>query len=108
MSHSYIVRPKADDDLEQQADYFDQAANLEIAHRFLDWAHKTFELLATQPRMGWLPKLNNPALSSLRIFRVSGFEKVLILYRPVDEGVEIVRLVHGSRNLEAFIRRQGS
>lgn len=107
MSPSYIVRPKADDDLEEQANYFAQAANLETAHRFLDAAHRTFELLATQPKMGWLPKLNNPALSSLRIFRVSGFEKILILYLPFVDSVEIVRLAHGSRNLEAFLRRQG-
>jgi toxin ParE1/3/4 len=57
--------------------------------------------------MGWLSRLKNPALKSLRVFRVSGFEKILILYRPVRNGVDILRVVHGSRNLPALLRREG-
>jgi toxin ParE1/3/4 len=55
--------------------------------------------------MGWRSRLKNPSLASLRVFRVSGFEKLLILYRPRPDGVEILRVVHASRNLEAFLRR---
>ena len=32
-----------------------------------------------------------------RVFRISGFEKMLVLYSPVSSGVEIVRVIHGSR-----------
>ena len=32
---------------------------------------------------------------------------MLILYRPLAEGVEILRVVHGSRNLNALLRREG-
>jgi len=68
-------------------------------------AHETFSLLATQPNMGWHSRLKNPALASLRVFRVSGFERLLVLYRPRLDGVEILRVVHASRDLEAFLRR---
>ncbi len=32
---------------------------------------------------------------------------MLILYRPDPEGLEILRVIHGSRNLQALLRREG-
>ena len=57
--------------------------------------------------MGWRPRLKNPLLASLRVFRVSGFEKTLVLYRPSPDGVEILRVIHGSRNIMALLHREG-
>jgi hypothetical protein len=34
-------------------------------------------------------------------------QDLLILYRPLPDGVEILRAVHGSRNLQALWRREG-
>ena len=107
MSSRYLVRPKADQDLEEQAYYYATKESLELGHRFLLAAHETFALLASQPEMGWRPRLQDPALQSLRVFRVSGFEKVIVLYRPVSNGVDIFRVVHGSRDLLALLRREG-
>ena len=76
-------------------------------HRFLIAAHDTFALLATQPNMGWRPRLKNPELESLRVFRVRGFEKILILYRPLPDGFEILRMIHGSRHLQTLLLRNG-
>lgn len=107
MISGYVVRPKADQDLEDQAYYFAIKANPELGHRFLFAAHETFSLLATQPHMGWRPTLHDPRLVSFRVFRVSGFEKMLVLYRPGSTGIEILREIHGSRNLRALLRREG-
>jgi hypothetical protein len=41
------------------------------------------------------------------VFRVKGFEKLLVLYLPLLDGVEILRVGHGSRDLEALLRREG-
>jgi len=103
----YVVRPKADRDLEDQAFYYATEATPELGHRFLLAAHDTFSLLATQPNMGWHPRLKHPSLEGLRVFRVSGFEKMLILYIPLLYGVEILRIIHGSRNLQSLLRLQG-
>jgi len=40
------------------------------------------------------------------MFRVKGFEKMLILYLPRHDGVDILRVVHGSRNLHDLLRRE--
>jgi len=103
----YVVRPKADRDLEDQAYYYATAANPELGHRFLVSAHDTFALLATQPNLGWQSRLRHPGLEQLRVFRVKDFERILILYLPLLDGVEILRVVHGSRNVLALLRREG-
>ncbi len=107
MSARYVVRPKADQDLDDQAYYLATQANPEVGHKFLLAAHETFSLLATQPEMGWNCRLKGPGVAPLRVFRVAGFERMLVLYRPRPQGVEILRVVHGSRNLQAFLRREG-
>ena len=107
MNARYVVRPKADQDLDEQAYYFARNATPEVGHHFLVAAHETFTLLATQPEMGWHPRLKHPDLHSLRSFRVSGFEKIIVLYRPRPDGVEILRVIHGSRDIDALLRREG-
>lgn len=108
MSESrYVVRPKADQDLEDQAYYYATAASPEVGHRFLVAAHDTCALLATQPNMGWHARLRHAGLKGLRVFRVTDCERILLLYLPLLDGVEILRVVHGSRNLQALLRREG-
>ena len=53
------------------------------------------------------PKAEAPGPRSLRVFRVTGFEKILILYRPFEDGIEVLRVVHGSRNVQRLIRWEG-
>jgi toxin ParE1/3/4 len=82
-------------------------ANAGLGHRFLVAAHETFSVLANRPRIGWHPRLEISELKELRVFSISGFNKMLVLYRPLSHGVEILRVVHGSRNLLALLRREG-
>ena len=82
----YVVRPRADWDLDDQAYYYATEGSPELGHRFLLAAHDTFSLLATQPNMGWHSRLKHPGLESLRLFRVKRFEKIIILYLPLLDG----------------------
>lgn len=106
MSGSYFIRPKADRDLDEQAYYLATEASPQIGHRFLLAAHETFGLLASNPKIGWHPRLKHPELAALRVFRIIGFKKMIVFYRPHPSGVEILRVVHASRNLRALLRRE--
>ena len=106
MSGRYFIRPKADKDLDEQAFYLAQKTSPETGHRFLVAAHETFTLLATQPGIGWHSRLKHPDLIALRVFRVSGFERMLVFYIPVSGGIEILRVIHGSRNLLSILTRE--
>jgi plasmid stabilization system protein ParE len=107
VSARYTVRPRADQDLDDQAFYLATNAQPAIGHRFLVAAHETFALLATHPEMGWQARLHHPELTSLRMFRISGFPKMLVFYLPRTDGIEVLRVVHGSRSLLALLRSEG-
>ena len=84
--HSVCPSREGRPSLDQQAYYLATEAGPETGHRFLVAAYETFALLSTQPQMGWPLRLGNPRLASLRVFRISGFEKMLVLYLPVSSG----------------------
>lgn len=104
MKPRYLIRPKADEDLDEQAFYLARESSPEVGHRFLVAAHETFALLATQPGMGWRVMHKHPDLRTLRVFRVTGFERMLVLYLPRPSGVEILRVIHGSRDVMRILR----
>lgn len=100
MTAAYRVRPVADRDLDDQADYLATHASLETALRFYDAARATFQELARSPGIGepWPSRL--PRLAGVRVARIQGFEKHLVFYRSADDGIEIIRVLHGARDVE--------
>jgi toxin ParE1/3/4 len=108
LSFGYIVRPRADRDLDEIADYLAGKAGLDTALRFLLEAYETFALLSTQVDMGWPCRVKHPDLKSARQFRVSGsFDKYLIFYQPYKDRIEILRLLHGSQDMETRLSEGG-
>jgi toxin ParE1/3/4 len=95
-----VVSPAADRDLDEQADYLLNHASLDVALRFLDAVAKTFDFLARHPGVGAARNSRNPRFVGIRVARVQGFEKHLIFYRPMADGLEIVRVLHGHRDIE--------
>jgi len=75
-----------------------------LGRRFLVAAHKTFALLSTQPEMGCSPKFKRRALVGARIFRIRGFENSLIIYLTAENGIEILRVIHGASNIQRLLR----
>ncbi len=105
-SARYVVRPLADFDLDELAFYYTTAANNDLGQRFLAAAHDTFALLAEQPQIGWHSRIRRVSLREMRVFRVKGFGKILVLYLPLPNTIEVLRVIHGSRNLHALLRRR--
>ena len=102
MTGRYRVLPTADRDLDDQAAYLATQASLVTALRFYDAAASTFGELADMPGCGEPWSSVNPRLSKLRVWRIKGFEKHVIFYRQVEDGSEIVRVLHGARDLKAI------
>lgn len=70
------------------------------ADRFLQAADQAFHTLAAMPTLGSICDSRRPALAGLRLWSIRGFPKFLILYRPLADGIEVVRVVHGRRNID--------
>lgn len=50
------------------------------------------------------PFIRKPELQGMRRFPVSGgFEKILLFYFPLQDGIDLARVVHGSRDLAQIL-----
>ncbi|NBC33611.1 MAG: type II toxin-antitoxin system RelE/ParE family toxin [Alphaproteobacteria bacterium] len=91
---SFTRRPQAKRDLidiwNYVADY-----NLDAADRVLDKIDNTCSILARYPFIG---RARQEIDSSVFSFPVG---KYLIFYEPCDNGIDIIRILHGSRDIES-------
>jgi toxin ParE1/3/4 len=82
--------------------YYIAQDNFEAADHFLEACEETFQQLAQIPFIGSVREFQNQRLKDVRMWRVKGFEKHLIFYRPIQDGIEILHVVHAARDLEAL------
>ena len=95
----YVVRPRADKDIDDIADDLAERASLDVGLRFLAAAYESFALIANQPEIGWNCRLRRKVLATARVFRVGEpFQKYLILLHA--DRVDILRVIHGAQDLE--------
>jgi toxin ParE1/3/4 len=103
MTPRVSVLPAADRDIDVQAEYLMREASLETALRFYDATAATFDKLARMPGMGERRESSNPRLAGLRVWRIDGFPNHLLFYRPIEGGIEIIRVLHGARDVDAVL-----
>jgi len=80
--------------------------NIDAADRFLESAQVTFQELAQMPHMGRARNFPHDRLRSLRSFRVKNFANYLIFYRPLPDGIGVLHILHGARDLERFFESE--
>jgi toxin ParE1/3/4 len=96
MSH-YHLTPQASQDLDDISDYVAQT-NPAAARRLIDAIERQCERLAKFPGMG---RQRDDLGSGLYSFPV---RKYIIVYRQVDDGIEVIRVVHGARDLPSLFQ----
>ena len=105
MTRRIIKTPQVERDL---IDLFSVIARDKVApaERFLRVAEESFGRLAASPYLGhrWVSPL--PQLADIRVYPMpSGFRNYLIFYRPIENGVEVLTVLHGARGLQAALER---
>jgi plasmid stabilization system protein ParE len=77
---------------------------VELALRFSHGADESFALLVSQPDMRSARGFGREALKGVRWFPMGKpFEKHLIFYQRVGRIVEIIRVLHASRDIEGIL-----
>jgi len=105
MAPKHFYSPKAEEDLNDIAHYILEN-NFEAALRFVDEVERTCTQLAEMPDMGRAFHARNPALKDMRMMRVSKvYSSHLIFYRQTKKGIEVIRIVHGARDLPRLFGR---
>lgn len=98
-------RESAKRDLIAQWVWYAENAGIDTADRFLEAADSTASMLAGQPEAGFRFFVRRPELQGIRRFPVGdGFDKILLFYFPLKNGIELVRVVHGNRDLERLLQ----
>jgi toxin ParE1/3/4 len=92
----YVITGPAKRDL---ADLFDYLAEDDpsAALRLDDAFREAFRNLAKLPYMGRSQEHRRPNLRSWIV------GKYLIFYRPLSDGIEVIRVLHGRRDLDALL-----
>lgn len=101
MSAIVTKTPQARRDLIELADYIARDS-LDTAERFLNAAEAAFHLLAGMPEMGALCEFRDPEAVGVRMWSIRGFENYVVFYRPLQDGVDVVRVIHGARDIQAI------
>jgi len=97
------VHPRADLDV-IEAFAFLATRNPDAARRFVEAVEHTLLKIEASPEDGNRYLRAQREHEDWRYVRLPGFKKYLVFYRVGALDVEVVRVVHGSRDLEAIFR----
>jgi len=95
----YLINVLASQDLNEIADYF-TANNIETGERFFQNFARRCQQLVNFPNLGRSYTEIRPDLRGLSL---NGY---IIFYRILDDGIEILRVVSGRRNLPSLFEEQ--
>ncbi len=87
-------RPLAEADIFEIWDYIADDS-LAAADRWVDRLDEQFRLLAAQPMMG---RARDELAPGVRSFP---FGRYVVFYVPLDGGIDVVRVLHGARDIDA-------
>ena len=94
----YILSPEAKDDLREIREYLVSRGGCRLARYVLQEIRAAFRLLASRPEAGHLRQ----DLTSLPVKFWLVFS-YLIVYDPAARPLDIVRVLHGRRDVEAIL-----
>ena len=103
MSRKLTIRSRATQDLRQQANYILSNGSVSAAENFLELAEATFAQILIVPRIGKSVDFVSDRMGEIRQWRIKNFQDYLVFYRVQDEQIEILRVLHGSRDLEGIL-----
>ena len=98
---SVVKRRAARLDLVEIADFLAiHSGKLQTGFQFLLAAEETFDFLVQMPLLGSPRRLRSSKLRNLRQWPVKGYADYLIFYRPLQNGIEVFRVLHAKRDIE--------
>ena len=89
-----LFTPLATEDLQQIWNYLEEVAGVKFANKFLIEIRDKCLMLTEFPELG---RFRHDFILNLRSFP---FKKYVIFYMPIDDGIDVLRIIHSSRNIE--------
>jgi toxin ParE1/3/4 len=76
--------------------------NVDAAERLMDATEMAIHRLSDMPGVGVAREIGSSRRSDLHSWPVPGFPNYLIFYRFSEDEVEIVRVLHGARDIDSI------
>jgi len=102
MKFSLNIFPAAEADVDEAAQFIAKD-NLPAALRFYDAVDSTYIQIRDHPTRWPRHELAEPRLANLRKRAVAKFPNYLIFYRIEEHRVEVIRVLHGARDIAAVL-----
>src|SRR5438105_1776993 len=99
-----IKREAAKRDLTQHFATLAEHASLAVARRFKGAAQSTFIEISKMPEIGTPGKVRRGKFAGIRLWPVRGFERYLIAYHALEDGVLIERVFHSSQDYRRVLK----
>jgi toxin ParE1/3/4 len=104
-----LYRQTASDDAVRQFRYYLLTMNLpEVAVHFREAVRRTVRSLRQHPIVGPRYSSSNPQLQNLRSWPVAGFEAIRIYYLLHEDHIDIIRILHGKRDVKRILEREAA
>ncbi len=101
---SVEIDDSAREDIAQILRYL-AARNITAARKFAVQVYAEFQLLEAHPGFGAIVEGLPKRLAGIRRWRIRRFRVYLVFYRPTQAGIEVMRVLHGARNVRRIIRK---
>lgn len=96
-----IRRPQAEDDILEIWAYIAEDSMAD-ADRWIDGLDAHLHLWATQPSIG---RSRDELVAGLRSM---AYGRYVVFYEALDDGIDVVRVLHGAQDIDAQFREQGA
>ena len=101
------IGPAARDDILRQYRYLlIEEDNPDLAQRFLAAVQTTVRKICQRPGIGAPKLIDNAKLAGLRSWPVAGFTAVHVYYLIADNGVRVIRILHGKRDINPMLENE--
>ena len=98
MTHDIRKKPQAERDIEECFVFIGED-NLDIAVYFLVAVEDSIEQIGKNPFIGKACEFKDSHIRNLQIWKVKGCTNYQIFYTVTEETIEIIRVLHGARDL---------
>lgn len=102
MGRHVTIQVTAQQDLSEQAVHLGLEST-SASERYQRAVAVAIETLAERPSLGRLREFATDSLAGIRSLPVPGFRNYLIFYRIQGDQLEIIRVLHGARDLESIL-----
>ena len=100
------LRPQAEAEMDDQFAFL-TLRNVDAGLRFLDQVRESLGRLQETPDLGIRCVSVHDRLTDILVWKVQGFPNHLIFYRCQQDAIEVVRILHRARDIEALFDSGG-